>query len=174
MELPVDAGLLVTVDSRGGGHCYTIETTTMPHRVGSGLHTQASFPADGSLALGRLRGDFEDRVSGEWPTGAKVEPEPDRGDREAGGGESPGPPRAEMDSPYVPASSFPDLCCCHFSGRAPDGRREPGASQSGGAGAGCAGGLWGCSSWLEKRALWSWGVTANIKVPDRHSSKLRD
>lgn len=69
----------------------------------------------------------------------------------------PGSPRAEMDSPYVPVSSFPDLCCFRFSGRAPDGRREPGASQSGGAGAGGAGGLWGCSFWLEKRVLWSWG-----------------
>lgn len=89
MELPVDAGLLVTADSQGGGHGYTIETTTAPHRVGSGLHTQASFPADGSLALSRLRGNFVDRVSGELPTGAKVESEPDRGDREAGGGERP-------------------------------------------------------------------------------------
>lgn len=69
---------------------------------------------------------------------------------------SPGSPRAEMESPYVSVSSFPDLCCFRFAGRAPDGRREPGASQSGGAGARGAGGLWGFSSWLEKRAVWSW------------------
>lgn len=54
MELPVDAGVFVTVDSQGRGHYYTTETSTAPHRVGSGLNTQASFPADGSLVLGRL------------------------------------------------------------------------------------------------------------------------
>ena len=38
----------------------------------------------------------------------------------------PGSPKAETDSPYVPVSSFPDLCCFRFPGRAPDGRRDQG------------------------------------------------
>lgn len=107
MELPVDAGLLVIADSQGGGCCYTIETTPAPHRVGSGLHTQATFPADGSPALSRLRGNFVDRVSGERPTGAKVESEPDRGDREAAGGERPRVAQGRDGQPLRPGLFLP-------------------------------------------------------------------
>ena len=99
--------MLVTVDSQGGGHCYTIETTTAPHRVGSGLNTQASFPADGSLALSRLRGNFVDLVSGELSTGAKVESGPDRGDREAGGGERPRVAQGRDGQPLRPGLFLP-------------------------------------------------------------------
>ena len=55
----------------------------------------------------------------------------------------PGSPKAETDSPYVPVSSFPDLCCFRFPGRAPDGRRDQGLLRAEVLGLGGLGGFGG-------------------------------